>query len=102
MIVKLKWLRGFTSVDLSSNKIDDACAPALRSLMALKQLRRLDLRANDFGPSAGAAVLESLTRCRSLQVLLLKSVHGGVATIDVLNQTLIERPCYFHHNNFSP
>ena len=68
MIVKLKWLRGFTSVDLSGNKIDDECAPALRNLMALKQLRRLDLRGNDIGASAGASVFESLVRCTALQV----------------------------------
>lgn len=56
-------------MDLSDNSIDDACAQPLRNLIALKQLRRLNLRGNDIGPSAGSAVLESLTRCRNLQVL---------------------------------
>lgn len=68
VVSKLRWLRGFTSVDLSANNIDDACGQSLRNLMALKQLRRLDLTGNSLGASAGAAVIESLARCRGLQV----------------------------------
>lgn len=67
-MTKLKWLRGFTSVDLSGNSIDDACAVHLANLVALRQLRRLDLRRNDIGPSAGAALIEALPRCKGLQV----------------------------------
>lgn len=67
-IVKLKWLRRITSVDLSKNKIDDECASALRNLMNIKHLHRLDLSRNEIGASAGVSVLESLMWCRELQV----------------------------------
>lgn len=66
--MKLRWLRGFTSVDLSDNSIDDACVQPLKNLLALRQMRRLDLRGNSLGPSAGKALLETLPRCRNLQV----------------------------------
>lgn len=68
--MKLRWLRGFISVDLGYNSIDDGCAQALKSLMALRQLRRLDLRGNELGPSASKALLESLPRCKGLQVCI--------------------------------
>ncbi len=68
--MKLRWLRGFTSVDLSDNSLDDACGQPLKNLLALRQMRRLDLRGNDLGPSAGKALLETLPRCRNLQVLV--------------------------------
>ena len=66
--MKLRWLRGFTSVDLSDNNIDDACAQPLKNLLALRQLRRLNLRGNDLGLFAAKALLESLPRCKGLQV----------------------------------
>lgn len=68
VVVKLRWLRGFTSVDLSDNNIDDACTQPLKSLLALRQLCRINLRGNDLGPSAAKALLESLPRCKGLQV----------------------------------
>ncbi|CAN0232156.1 unnamed protein product [Ectocarpus sp. 6 AP-2014] len=73
IVVKLRWLRGFTSVDLRGNSIDDACVQPLKSLMALRQLCSLDLRENQLGPSSGNALLESLSRCRRLQVLRLEA-----------------------------
>ncbi|CAN0466479.1 unnamed protein product [Ectocarpus sp. 12 AP-2014] len=73
IVVKLRWLRGFTSVDLRDNSIDDACVQPLKSLMALRQLCSLDLRGNQLGPSSGNALLESLSRCRRLQVLRLEA-----------------------------
>lgn len=66
--MKLKWLRGFISVDLGYNDIDDGCAQSLKNLITLRQLRRLDLRGNELGPSASKALLESLPRCKGLQV----------------------------------
>lgn len=46
--------------------------------MSVRQLRRLDLRANSLGPTAGAAVIESLPQCRNLQVrrARMKSFEG--------------------------
>lgn len=55
-------------MDLSGNNIDDACTQPLKNLLALRQLRRLSLRGNDLGPSAAKALLESLPRCKGLQV----------------------------------
>lgn len=68
VIVKLKWLRRITSVNLSKNKIDDECESGLRDLMTIKHLRQLDLSGNEIGASAGVSMLESLVRCRELQV----------------------------------
>lgn len=58
-------------MDLSDNNIDDACTQPLKSLLALRQLRRLNLRGNGLGPSAAKALLESLPRCKGLQVCRL-------------------------------
>lgn len=68
IVMKLRWLRGFIAVDLGYNDIDDGCLQPLKNLMALRQLRHLDLRGNELGPSAGKALLESLPRCKGLQV----------------------------------
>ncbi|CAM9898189.1 unnamed protein product [Scytosiphon promiscuus] len=73
IVGKLRWLRGFTSVDLSGNSIDDACAQSLKNLMALRQVRRLDLSRNDLGPAASKALLDSLPRCKNLQILRLEA-----------------------------
>ncbi|CAM9153892.1 unnamed protein product, partial [Hapterophycus canaliculatus] len=73
IVTKLRWLRGFTSIDLSDNSIDDTCLQPLKNLMALRQVRRLDLSRNDLGPSAGKALIESLPRCKDLQVLRLQA-----------------------------
>eukprot|EP00903_Cladosiphon_okamuranus_P014811 g13717.t1 len=71
--MKLRWLRGCTSVDLSDNNIDDTCTQPLKNLLALRQLHCLNLRGNDLGPSAAKALLESLPRCKGLQVLRLEA-----------------------------
>lgn len=73
IVTKLRWLRGFTSVDLSDNNIDDASTQPLKNLLALRQLRRLNLRGNDLGPAAAKALIESLPRCRGLQVVETRS-----------------------------
>lgn len=56
-------------MDLSDNNVDDSCTYPLKNLLALRQLCRLNLRGNDLGPSAAKALLESLPRCKDLQVV---------------------------------
>lgn len=65
---KIKWLRHVVSLDLSRNSLDDASQQQLRMLFNLRQSRYLDLRHNDLGPAAGASLVESLPRCKTLEV----------------------------------
>jgi len=91
IVTKLRWLRGFTSVDLSDNSVDDGCVQPLKDLLALRQMRRLDLRGNDLGPSAGKALLEMLPRCRNLQVLFESdSGRRNFALLSVDSWTLLK------------
>lgn len=91
IVMKLRWLRGFTSVNLSDNNIDDACVQPLKNLLALRQMRRLDLRGNNLGPAAGKALLETLPRCRNLQVLFESdSGRRNFALLSVDSWTLLK------------